>query len=199
MHKHRPYRIIFVVGKFIDTTAMPASLSRLVLLAGCALLTRANECTDSCDTTYAYGLEVQFCGTDGLNHTSHWGAFDTNCYDVCGVMAAYSGTCGCPSNCFSEFGHGECSNSKCICAAEYTGVDCSLPSASSKCSRHGHIVRGDSSGSAFPFDYCVCDDGWTGSDCSSAALAVGAAPWGTLFDTDVYTGDDTYGDDHPIW
>ena len=178
---------------------MPASLSQLVLLTGCVFLSRANECTDSCDSTYAYGVEVQFCGTDGLNHTSHWGVFDTDCYDVCGVMAAYSGTCGCPSDCFSEFGHGQCSNSKCSCSAEYTGADCSLPSASSTCSRHGHIVRGGSSGSAFPFDYCVCDDGWTGSDCSSTALTVGTVPWGTLFDTDVYTGDDTYGDEHPIW
>ena len=55
------------------------------------LLTGANDCTDGCDVTYNSGYEVNFCGTDFINHVSHYEAFDTKCYDVCGVMTLWQG------------------------------------------------------------------------------------------------------------
>lgn len=171
----------------------------VLLCLGLGKLARGNECTDNCDINAVGGIQVDFCGTDHLNHTSHFQAFDEQCYDVCGVMVYYQGTCGCPNNCFNHLEQGECINSACLCSETFTGVDCSLPNAGHSCSFHGKIVTASNKDNGFPFDFCDCDDGWTGTDCSSATLTIGNTPWGTLFDSDVYTSKDEYKDEHPVW
>lgn len=180
---------------------MKYRLARLTAIAfvGIAIFITADPCTDSCDATYQDGLPVSFCGTDLIQHNSHYPAFDEQCYDACFIMAYYQGTCGCPNNCGAYFGHGECLNNSCVCAQDFTGIDCSLPSSSNDCSLHGKVMTPTSSKSEFPFVYCQCDDGWTGTDCSTPTLNIGSTPWGTLFDTEEYTSEDKYGDDHPIW
>ena len=72
-------------------------------------------------------------------------------------------------------------------------------SAGNSCSSHGKLVLASSPGSPFPYDNCICDDGFTGIDCSTATLKSTSTPWGILFDTAPYTSKDTYQDDHPIW
>jgi hypothetical protein len=159
----------------------------------------ANECTDECDLTYKGGIEVGFCGTDAISHKSHYEAFETKCYDVCGVMTMYQNICGCPNNCFASFKQGICENNKCSCSSGYTGYDCSLPSTDNICSLHGKLISPNKDSSKYPFPYCLCDDGWTGTDCSSSILDFDSTPWGTLFDEEVYAKDDEYEDDHPVW
>lgn len=175
------------------------TLLSIITLCGVFTVTTGNECTDNCDMTYTTGIAVEFCGTDMVNHQSHSAAFDANCYDLCGVMVYYQGTCGCPSNCYASYNQGSCEHHVCKCSPGFGGDDCSLPVANNACSFHGTLIETDSKESVFPFDYCRCDDGWTGTDCSSSALTVGNLPWGNLFDTDMYTEEDTYGDNHPIW
>lgn len=161
----------------------------------------ANECTDECDVTYADdGMKVIFCGTDFLSHSSTFGAFDSKCYGVCGVMVYYEGICGCPNDCSASVGQGKCSElNMCTCSEGFGGYDCSIPILGSVCTSHGKLIEGSSVESSFPFDYCVCETGWTGTDCSSEIVISNNTPWGTLFDDAVYSSEDIYGDDHPIW
>ena len=169
----------------------------------------SNPCTDQCDLTYTGGYEAIFCGTDFNTHITHYEAFDSKCYNNCGVMALHEGACGCPNECFTSFGQGQCEKSvgitpTCLCTSGWGGSDCSQPINGNICSLHGAIVLADSKDSAFPFDYCRCDQGWTGIDCSSQELTIGNAPWGGIFadDDDVdsaYTGGDEYQDEHPVW
>lgn len=115
------------------------------------------------------------------------------------------GLCGCPNDCFADLHRGRCSTSgtsrTCICKAGYSGRDCSLPTSVNTCSSHGTLLTPGETESIFDFDYCHCDTGWTGTDCSTVEFALGTVPWGTLIgnDSDVYTSKDKYGDNHPVW
>jgi hypothetical protein len=156
----------------------------------------SNECTDNCDIQYTTGLKVKFCGTDLITHVTYSSAFDSNCYDICGVMTYYQGDCGCPNDCYNSILQGQCINNECICNLGWGGYDCSLPIVSNKCSMHGHVEKNLD---IFPFEYCLCDDDYTGTDCSTKILPFDSLPWGTLFDGDIYSSSDQYGDSHPIW
>ena len=162
----------------------------------------ADHCTDSCDQQFPGGLNVTMCGTDMETHLTHSDAFyDNTCYDLCGIMTYYEGVCGCPHNCYNEFNQGTCmmmDNAKCQCAAGWGGDDCSLPLTGNSCSLHGSIVSTTDKDSVFPFDYCLCDRGFTGSDCSSSELTLTNHPWGNIFDVKTYY-DDKYEDEHPVW
>jgi hypothetical protein len=144
-------------------------------------------------------MPISFYGTDLINHQTYFPAFEGKCYYGCEVMTYYQGTSGCPNDCFVSFGQGQCVNSSCSCSSEFQGKDCSLPSSTHQCSLHGKMIPTTSTDSIFPFDYCDCDAGWTGTDCSSQVLPYTNTPWGTLFDVDVYTSNDKYKDEHPIW
>lgn len=173
----------------------------LFLYVGLCIGVFGNECTDACDVTYADdGMKVDFCGTDFVSHNSNYAAFHSKCYDVCGVMVYYEGTCGCPNECSAVVGQGKCSEQNvCECSEGFGGYDCSLPISGNVCSSHGTLMDSGDALSFFPFDYCVCDVGWTGTDCSSKMVIANNTPWGTLFDGIIYSSADTYGDDHPIW
>lgn len=172
-------------------------LISLLLLSPVLLL--ADECTKSCDLQYPGGNTVKMCGTDYQTHVTHSDAFyDNTCYDLCGIMTQYEGICGCPHDCYSEVGHGICSDNLCACSSDWSGYDCSLPSDSNKCSLHGKAIEPADKDSEFPFVYCVCDEGFTGSDCSSPEIDVGTMPWSNIYDEKIYY-DDEYGDNHPVW
>ena len=53
----------------------------------------------------------------------------------------------------------------------------------------------------FPFDYCECEVGFTGTDCGSMVNDLGTAPWGNILGKDQkeYNGQDDYEDDHPVF
>ena len=146
------------------------------------------------------------CGTDFVTHVSTSDAFyDNTCYDLCGVMTYYEGTCGCPHNCYNEYGQGICgSDSVCRCQPDWGGEDCSQPVNTNICSLHGKLISPTDEISIFPFDYCLCDEGYTGIDCSSPELDIGNLPWGYVFgegdgeERKPYY-DDEFGDDHPVW
>jgi hypothetical protein len=161
-----------------------------------------NVCTDNCDATHTTGLPITFCGIDGVTYnTTYDGANSGHCYvATCYVTALHQGSCGCPNDCFEEFGHGTCSSGQCKCESGWNGQDCSLPTQGNPCGYHGKLITSDGKDSKFPFDYCDCDSGWTGTDCTSQQLTVGNAPWGTIFDeVTPYSKEDEYGDDHPIF
>eukprot|EP01031_Cornospumella_fuschlensis_P034135 gene34135-41320_t len=171
----------------------------LVLLYG--TLAAADLCTKKCDFQQS-GMPITLCGTDLITHTTFSDAVNGDyCYAVCGVMSQYEGTCGCPNDCMSHIGQGECSRvtKVCTCKEGWGGKDCSLPKAGNSCSFHGTLVAAGSKDGAFPFDYCKCDEGFTGSDCSSAELNRSQAPWGDITGDSEFTSDDNYGDQHPIW
>ena len=161
---------------------------------------RANSCTQSCDELYPGGNAVTMCGTDGVTHSTHSDAFyDNDCYDLCGIMTYYEGPCNCPHNCYNELNQGSCvGGSSCECMPGWGGDDCSLPVKGNTCSLHGKVVTVDDKDSVFPFEYCLCDEGFTGTDCSSAILTIGNTPWGNIFDVKTYYDDD-YEDAHPVW
>lgn len=139
------------------------------------------------------------CGTDGKTHVSTSGAFyDNTCYDLCGIMTYYEGTCGCPHDCYSEYNRGTCFASSCECSPGWGGNDCSLPISGNQCGLHGKLISSTDKDSEFPFDYCLCDDGFTGTDCTSPVLKIGNTPWGNIFDVKTYY-DDEYEDEHPVW
>lgn len=182
-------------------------LSGLLAISTTLLLctAAANECTDQCDIDNGgSGIPAEFCGTDFEHYKTYSGVFKDDCYAECGVMVQYEGSCGCPNDCYSSMGRGACdlNQSLCICVNGFDGPDCSLPSAGNICSLHGMIVPSGNMGSLFPFDYCECDAGWTGTDCSSVIFQAGDShPWKTIFGSskDVYTSHDEYGDEHPIF
>lgn len=188
---------------------MKRNFIHLVLLGvfgnGLFLLSKANECSDACDATYQADktTSVTFCGTDRATHSTYFEAIDTDyCYATCGLMAQYSGACGCANDCGSIVFQGKCdtSNQLCICEPGWGGNDCSLPKRGNSCSYHGQLIIGGSSGSKFPFDYCECDAGFTGTDCSSPIFTGSALPWGELYpDVPQYSASDIYGDDHPVF
>lgn len=164
-------------------------------------------CIEACDAAHPVGSAdshpATICGTDFLTYVTTTEAVnDDRCYAVCGISAQYQGSCGCPNDCMASSGYGVCvtESSTCKCAAGWQGADCSLPAVGNACSGHGTLVLGGSTGSAFPFDHCVCDEGYTGTDCTSALFKLGSTPWGTIFsDAQEYTSSDMYKDEHPIW
>lgn len=173
----------------------------LIIVLWCGGQALANLCTKKCNF-HRSGMPITLCGTDSITHnTFHDAVTDDYCYAVCGVMSQYEGVCGCPNGCMSHIGQGECSSITrlCSCQAGWGGNDCSLPKTGNPCSYHGTLVTAGSKDSIFPFDYCKCDDGFTGSDCSSSAIKHTQNPWGDITGDTEYTSDDEYGDQHPIW
>jgi hypothetical protein len=58
--------------------------------------------------------------------------------------------------------HGICLEGKCRCFHGYTNDDCSLlihSQCDNRCSEHGQYVD-------YPKSMCICDNHWTGNDCS---------------------------------
>ncbi len=161
-----------------------------------------NSCLENCDVENPGGYPVTMCGTDYLTHYTHTDNLGASgCYMCsCLTMTYYEGICGCPNDCFSDFGLGHCSDDgTCSCNSSWGGKDCSLPMYGNVCGLHGKIIMPNDKSSAFPFEYCQCDDGWTGIDCSSPIFRGKSLPWGNVFDGDYYTSEDKYGDDHPVW
>ncbi len=121
------------------------------------------------------------------------------CYaKECGVMPLYAGPCECPNYCTSsdEGGisgggtpGGQCATTgtaagsycECNTSAGVGGADCSsVVCPHHKCSGHGVCTvpdRHTTASDAFPYppqsDYCDCDEGWTGYDCSQHTIAGG--------------------------
>jgi hypothetical protein len=181
---------------------MIAPLLSLLLLATSVARGTANQCTDTCDMANPTGMPITFCGIDGKTYIAFYDAVQTgHCYIAsCLVTPLYQGVCGCPNECNELFGRGMCSSNGCECVAGWGGQDCSLPVKGNPCSFHGKLIETSDKDSKFPFDYCDCDSGWTGTDCSTEKLDIGNAPWGTVFeDVQVYSKEDEYGDDHPIF
>jgi hypothetical protein len=181
------------------------SLVVLAVLALCWLSTvRANDCTDTCDKDAVVGDDSPFrpivlCGSDGITHsTTYEAVVDNECYFSCNVAAVHQGSCGCPNDCFADSGHGTCADSKCECLHDiWGGEDCGYPGPKNSCSGHGKVVTSDES-MALP-NYCNCDDGYTGVDCSSELFTLGNLPWGNVFGNVPYTSADTYNDSHPVF
>jgi hypothetical protein len=161
----------------------------------------ADECTQACDVARPTGENITFCGIDGLTYSSTFEAVNKDsCYLVCGVATLYEGVCGCPNECQSAVGQGNCSEGKCVCESGWGGADCSLPITANPCGYHGKLIEPSDSSAMFSFPYCDCDSGWTGTDCTTQMPNIGNAPWGSVFsDPPQYTSKDTYGDDHPIF
>ncbi|XP_075213771.1 teneurin-a transmembrane protein [Lycorma delicatula] len=72
-------------------------------------------------------------------------------------------------------GHGACVEGKCYCKAGWQGVNCSLLDQQvyqclPSCSEHGNYDLETGS--------CICDDFWTGPDCSQAVCSLDCGPNG---------------------
>jgi spore coat protein CotH len=163
--------------------------------------TVANNCTLNCDASYDSGISVSMCGTDFETHSTKADVFfDNDCYDVCGVMTYYAGSCGCPNDCHASFQQGKCGiDNICVCIEGWGGKDCSLPVWGNTCSFHGKFMVPGNGDSVFPFEYCLCDAGWTGPDCSTQLFRLGTLPWGVIFDDANPYDDDEYKENHPLW
>ena len=148
-------------------------------------------------------MAFTMCGTDLITHVTHYSAVSStsSCYrETCAVMTYYYGSCGCPNDCFESYKQGKCSmDGTCSCEFGWAGKDCSLVTYGNPCSLHGTLIPRGSDENEFPIDYCDCDDGFTGIDCSSPVFSAGFLPWGNIFDGSEYTKEDKYGDNHPIW
>jgi hypothetical protein len=157
----------------------------------------ASECTDACDAGITpTDVAISLCGTDGLSHYTSWeAAVDNQCYFDCNVGATFQGSCSCPNDCFAENGQGTCVNTKCECLGDniWVGPDCGSLGSMNTCSGHGKLALGED------YNSCVCDDGYTGFDCSSEVFKLGSVPFGNIFDTPAYSSQDEYQDSHPIW
>jgi spore coat protein H len=176
----------------------------LIALGMCWLpAAQADECTDACDAsvvmTDASVRPILFCGSDGITHNTTYEATDNNyCYFHCNVAAVHQGSCGCPNDCYADSGHGTCAGSKCECLHDiWGGEDCGYPGPKNSCSGHGKVVTTDES-MALP-NYCNCDDGYTGVDCSSEVFTLGNLPWGNVFVKSPYSSSETYNDSHPVF
>jgi hypothetical protein len=158
----------------------------------------ANECTEVCDNGISIPAHtpIRLCGSDGVTHyTSYEAAVSSRCYFNCNVAALYEGPCGCPNDCFEASGQGFCENSQCVCKGEdvWGGPDCGSLGSKNTCSGHGKLVHGEE------FNSCVCDEGYTGFDCSSEVFKLGSMPYGDIFNKPAYSSLDLYNDSHPVF
>jgi hypothetical protein len=65
-------------------------------------------------------------------------------------------------------------------------------SSENVCSLHGYVVLPGDKDSQLPYNYCSCDNGFTGIDCSTPVFSQGNVPWGTVFSGKEYTSKDKY-------
>lgn len=89
-----------------------------------------------------------------------------------------SGPCECPNFCHNTTNQGICTSGGCICAAGWKGRDCGMVDCSTtKCSGQGTCHTN------FGVDFCDCNAGFTGPDCSSPSVSGsgGNNPYGYLF------------------
>lgn len=168
-----------VVVRFLCYLALGVALLPPASCNGLSLdkLVIGTPCTDACDVAVPatsnspndYGV---FCGIDGRTYNTTVAAFKTNfCYSYCGVAARYFGLCGCPNNCGSHVGHGQCvtvdgsNDIQCECQAGFGGDDCMMVHCASgnTCSGHG-VCRPQPQSQGG--DFCACDDGYTGAYCA---------------------------------
>lgn len=124
----------------------------------------------------------------------------TRCLWNCGLGVLYPGACGCPSFCFSFAGRGFCdaNHSTCQCAPGWGGRDCSRPTTQSVCRGQG-VIQKDGFGKPF----CLCQAGFSGSECEKINPTMSNLPWGDLVlreddDGPVFYGGDP-GDNHPLF
>jgi hypothetical protein len=103
-------------------------------------------------------------------------------------------SCNCPNDCHQTLNQGTCSTleKKCICKKEWRGKDCSLPNCPyNNCSNNGRCVN----------DRCICNNGFTGFDCSSRIIPslTNPLPFGQLFTNERYYYEDSFRDSNPIF
>eukprot|EP01125_Pyxidicula_operculata_P007547 TRINITY_DN2561_c0_g1_i2.p1 TRINITY_DN2561_c0_g1~~TRINITY_DN2561_c0_g1_i2.p1 ORF type:complete len:431 (-),score=47.00 TRINITY_DN2561_c0_g1_i2:783-2075(-) len=165
----------------------------IIVVAHCQVMQPSQICLDNC-LGNQYSQPV--CGlTDGYLNKTYYVGQNSECYwEYCSFTAEYYGQCGCPNDCFSEFDHGNCTDSKCVCSPDYRGSDCSLV----KCPNHNCSGNGVCVTDAELGDYCLCDIKFTGPYCSIPILDVPVLPYGSYYNRQYYFKDN-YGDHHPVF
>lgn len=151
----------------VSHPAFPLSLFLLVIFRVAFVLCHIDPspCLQQCSKlntgVAAIGRLDRVCGvTDVLLNESYLVLAEQHeCYWACNFAARHLGTCGCPNDCFADFGFGVCldSNSSfpflnesrsregvCLCSPGYAGPDCSLVQCPNDCSLHGTCVCIDS-------------------------------------------------------
>jgi hypothetical protein len=171
----------------------------------------ATLCTAACDAQYTTGAIVTWCGTDDNDHTTTQSAIAqvyttlaSDCYSLCGISVKHVGPCDCPNWCYNETGNGQCNTNKgeCKCADGWKGADCSSIDCPNTCSGHGTCKKQSSSKGD---DYCICNNGYTGYDCSVhipqtfITTPYGSLPFGEYASSTPYFQGEDDGDTNPIF